>query len=286
MAVFGPRVLFMHVQLDRLLDAGDPLVTFVQDGARHLANGREARSVDADAVARRNLGAAIDRVVVGDRVFLIETDDRPVRFHMHIVIEVAAVADEFVCRPRARDAVGNPRHSSRGALVNVVAEGERLASPLAVRAVLRRVAALIERLAIAMHGAVNVIVLRWSGPSGRWQRLGDELYLLNWILRAGQGRGGGINSTATSEGSPACESLLSATACSAVGDTASRVMSPRHEQRDTSGNVNAIQRIERLMMDSWFRVCVRVYRSTRSRGKFRLGRPSCGGATSASSRPS
>jgi hypothetical protein len=105
---FRSAALFVHVHLRRLHDVGHPLVAFINDGCRYLADGGEARGVNTNTIAGANFRMAVERVVMGDGVFLVEADDGPVPLHMHVVVQVAAVANVFVLGPGTLDAVGFP----------------------------------------------------------------------------------------------------------------------------------------------------------------------------------
>ena len=61
-----------RVELDGDVDAGDFLAFFVRHQADHLAHRAEARAVDEDFVGRLDDGAAVERVVVGHRVFHLQ----------------------------------------------------------------------------------------------------------------------------------------------------------------------------------------------------------------------
>ena len=111
----------------------------------------------------RDFGLAIERVVVGDRVFLIEADDGPVLLHMHVVVQVAAVADVFVLRPGALDAVGHPRQAFRLADSSLKSKRRQLPRA-AVRA----------GVAVAMIGGMPWRQrLRLAGPGAGRQRARD-----------------------------------------------------------------------------------------------------------------
>ena len=92
-------------------------------GLHDSPHGGEPRRVDAHAIAGRHDDAAIDRVVMADRVFLFEALDRPIGLHAGGRTEVAAVAQVFVARPNqrtvrigdiaaARHACSRARHAS------------------------------------------------------------------------------------------------------------------------------------------------------------------------------
>src|SRR5439155_15427501 len=71
-----PRAAGFFVQVDpgRLLDAGHSLVTFIDDRRADLPHGGKPRGIDANAIAGADFRPPIDRVLMRDRVFLVESD--------------------------------------------------------------------------------------------------------------------------------------------------------------------------------------------------------------------
>ena len=74
-----------------------------------LADRAEPRGIDKDLVARLDDAAAVERVVMGDRVFHFEPANLPIAGHAGRETAIAAVAEIFVFRPRLTNGVRRPR---------------------------------------------------------------------------------------------------------------------------------------------------------------------------------
>src|SRR5690606_23596302 len=93
------RDFFAFVGANRdhsLLGAGDRIVAGVSFEVDDFSNGGEARGVDAHLVAWRNYRAAVDSVVVGDGVFLLEARHAPIFQHGGRQTMVPAVTEVLI----------------------------------------------------------------------------------------------------------------------------------------------------------------------------------------------
>ena len=99
----GKLVFLRLIWASGLIGLNQSLFLMAGQRGGHLANGAKAGRIDDHAIARLDHGAAINRVVMDDRVFQRQSLDLQIRVDDHRIF-FAAVPEIFVGRPGTGDA--------------------------------------------------------------------------------------------------------------------------------------------------------------------------------------